>query len=281
VVVVDGGATTVEEVALATNADDFDNRIYYLTLMSDDTIRYFWDVASDGQTFTDGGFPATAEAEFGLDATFIHNGACSEFLAISYAANDGSIRVWRRTETTWTESVIEEDAGSFRRTSIAAYGSMLMCAYEFPYVPGTGDTWSSGDIAVPDGNFYFGYFEPEVAARGGYGTGIAFQAEGGEFDAAFYRFRYGYGPGLWTIQARFNDFDVYTGSDLEMMIMPPLEFPDLGVSIWSVGALYLSLDGGFRVPYYDSTIDFAFYDLPFFWDGFDAGNLDAWSAVFP
>lgn len=148
-----------------------------------------------------------------------------------------------------------------------------------------GDNWSLGDLAVPDGVFYFGYFEPEVAARGGYGVAVAYQGEAGEFDPAFYRFRYGYSPGQWTTPMRFNDYDLYTGSDLEIMLLPPLDFtgpPPGNWGIWSLASLYLSLDPEFRVPYYDSTVDFAFlYEPPMFADSFESGDVGNWGTRAP
>lgn len=294
-VVANGGAANVEEVALAANADDFDNRIYYFALMDNDTLRYLWDDASDGKTFTEVPFPASAEGEFGLDATYIHNGNCGDFLAVSYSGVDASIHVWLRDETTWSDVMVQGGSGSFRRTSISAYGSMIMTAFEYPFALGTGvryaatyncgNSWSTGDLAVPDGVFYFGFFEPAVGMRGGYGAAVAYHAEGGEFDPAFYRFRPSYYPGQWTMPASFNDFDVYTGSNMEIMVIPwvtggspPTTYYDL----WGLAAMYLSLDPEFRVPYYDTTLDFALLLEPsIFIDGFESGGLGSWGAVAP
>jgi len=295
VVVVTGGGANVEEVALASNADDFDNRIYYFALMDDDTPHYLWDEATDGHTFTEVPFPATAEAEFGLDATFIHNGSCGEFIAVSYAGADASIHVWLHNETTWTDFTVQANSGAFRRTSISAYGSMVLTAFEYPYQIGTGvryaatyncgDSWSIGDIAVPDGVFYFGFFEPAVGMRGGFGTAVAYQGEGGDFDPAFYRFRYGYYPGQWTMPARFNDFDLYTDSEMEIMVVPWITFGSPPVTyhdLWGLAAMYLSLDPEFRVPYYDTTLDFVLLlDPPIFADSFESGDLGAWVPATP
>jgi len=295
VVVVDGGASSVEEVSLAANPDDFDNRIYYFALLDDNTLHYLWDEAIDGQTFTEVPFPSSAEGEFGLDATYIHNGTCGDIIAVSYAGTDSSIHVWLRNETTWSDFVVQGSSGSHRRTSISAYGSMVLTAFEYPYPTGNGvryaatyncgDNWSIGDLAVPDGVFYFGFFEPAVGMRGGFGTAVAYQAEGGEFDAAFYRFRYGYYPGEWTMPARFNDFDVYSGSQMEIMVIPWITFGSPPVTyhdLWGLAAMYLSLDPEFRVPYYDTTLDFALLlDPPIFADSFESGDLGAWVFAAP
>ena len=294
-VVLDGGAVNVEEVALAANADDFDNRIYYFTLMGDGTLHYLWDEASDGKTFTEAPFPASAEGEFGLDATFIHNGDCGDFIAVSYSGVDASVHVWLRDENTWSGFVVQGASGSYRRTSIGAYGSTILTAFEYPYASGTGvryavsyncgGDWNTGDLAVPDGVFYFGFFEPAVGMRGGYGSAIAYQAEGGDFDPAFYRFRYGYQSGQWTMPARFNDFDLYTGSQMEIMVIPWITAgspPTTHYDLWGLAAMYLSLDPEFRVPYYDTTLDFALLlDPPVFADGFESGDVAAWGLSVP
>jgi hypothetical protein len=240
-------------------------------------------------------FPASAEGEFGLDATYIHNGNCGDFLAVSYSGVDASIHVWLRDETTWSDVMVQAGSGSFRSTSISAYGSMIMTAFEYPFALGTGvryaatyncgSSWSTGNLAVPDGVFYFGFFEPAVGMRGGYGTAVAYQAEGGEFDSAFYRFRPSYYPGQWTMPARFNDFDVYTGSKMEIMVIPWITFgspPTTYYDLWGLAAMYLSLDPEFRVPYYDTTLDFALLLEPsIFIDGFESGGLGSWGAVAP
>jgi hypothetical protein len=258
-VIVDGGAVAVEEVALAANPDDFDNRIYYLAMLDDGAVQYFWDVASDGQTFSDGGSPPGPGASFSLDATYLHNLSCGDFLAISYASTEGSIYVQLKDESEWTGAAVEPLAGSFRRTSISAYGSMIICAYEYPFTGGTGiryaasydcgGTWVNGNMAVPDGIFYYGYFEPAVVARGGYGTAIAYHGEAGDWDPAYYQVRHGYTPGPWTMRVDFNEFDAYTGSEMELIVMPPLN-----LGIWSLGGMYLVVT---RVPYFDRTIEFA------------------------
>ena len=257
--VVNAGTNTVEDVALASNADDFDNRVYYLAIQSNDVLRFFWDAADDGTTFTDGGSPAAANAEFGLDATWDYNGpngTCSDFLYVSYSGNDGNIHVLGRDETSWMGWTVESGTGSFRTTAVSAYEDTIICAFEYPYTDGTGiryrisyncgDSWSPGTIAVPDGASIFGYFEPDVDARDGDGTAIIYQAEAGELDPMYYRTRAGFAPGGWSDPALFSDYDVYTGSDTAISYLPPLDG-----EAFSHGAMYISLDPDFRTPYFD------------------------------
>ena len=176
-VVFDAGANTVEDVALASNANDFNNRIYYAIIQSDDVLRYAYDVGSDGTTFVEES-PAGANPEFGLDMTWDNNrSTCAEFLYVSYAGNDGDIHVLGHGEASWADWAVEADAGSFRTTAISANDDTIICAFEYPYTYGTGiryrisydcgDTWTPGALAVPDGATIFGYFEPDVDARDG------------------------------------------------------------------------------------------------------------------
>ena len=84
--------------------------------------------------------------------------------------------------------------------------------------------------------------------------------------------------------ARFNDFDVYVGSDVDIMVIPPITFssPPYTYDLWSLAAMYMSLDPEFRVPYYDTTFDFALLlEPPLFADSFELGNLDGWGGSVP
>ena len=246
-------------MAIATNADDYDNRVYYLAIQSNDVLRYYWDVADDGTTFVDGGSPTVANAEYGLDATWDYNvfgSTCGEFLFVSYSGNDGNIHVLGRNETTWTDWNVESGTGSYRTTAISAYADVIICAFEYPFTDGTGikyrisrdcgTTWSPGSLAIPDGSTIFGYFEPDVDARSGNGTAIIYQAEAGELDPMYYRTRTGFSSGPWSDPSLFSDYDVYTGSDTAISYLPPL-----AGETFSHGAMYISLDPDFRTPYFD------------------------------
>jgi len=255
-VVFDAGANTIEEVALASNANDFDNRIYYAAIQSNDVLRYAFDAAIDGTTFEERS-PATSNPEFGLDVTWDNApGGCSKFLYVSYAGNDGNIHVLGHSDSAWTDWIVESEAGASRRTAVSAYGNTTICAFEYPYTYGTGiryqisydcgATWSPGALAVPDGESVYGYFEPDVDARDGDGTAIIYQAEAGAFDPMYYRTRAGFAPGAWSDPIIFSDHDVYTGSETTMAYLPPLAGEQ-----FSHGAMYLSLDPDFRTPYFD------------------------------
>ena len=256
-VIFDAGAESVEEVALASNADDYNNRIYYAVTQSDDVLRWAWDAADDGATFTEAS-PSGASPDFGLDMTWDHHrSACDDYVFVSYAGSDGHVHVLGRGDSgVWTDWVVEASTGTFRRTAISAYEDSIICAFEYPYAYGAGiryrisydcgASWIPGSIAVPDGVTTFGYFEPDVDARDGNGTAIIYQAEAGEYDPMYYRTRAGFAPGAWSHPSMFNDYDIYTGSETALAHVPALSG-----ETFSHGALYLSLDPDHRTLYFD------------------------------
>ncbi|MFN8178024.1 MAG: T9SS type A sorting domain-containing protein [bacterium] len=246
-------STTFSDVAVAANADDFDNRIYVVAIQSDRSLRYAWDVASDGTTFTDVSPAAIANASAGLDATFDHNFVCTDYLFVSYAGSEGYVHVLRLAGSTWTDVTVETNVGAYRRTSISAYGSTVICAFEMPMTHGVGIQyqisydcgvgWSVGFIAIPDGVTYVGFYSPSVDARSGLGTSIVYQAEMGEPDLAYYQVRAGYAPGTWRTPVPFNDFDVSSGTPtaLSTLSFRPANF-DQG-AIYMNGAVYFDRPG--------------------------------------
>jgi len=255
-VIFDAGANSISDVALASNADDFDNRLYYAAIQSDNSLRFAYDLADDGTTFSEAS-TAGMEPSFGLDMTWDNSRSnCDSFIFLSFNDTSGDIHVMGRAESSWNDWVVESSIGSFRRTTISAYQDSIICAYEYPYSSGTGiryqisyncgETWSPGSLAIPDGTSIFGYFEPSVDARDNDGLAIIYQAEGGEFDPMLYRKRDGFMPGPWSDPVLYNDYDVYTGSRTCLAHLPPM-----GAETFSHGAMYLSLDPDFRTPYFD------------------------------
>lgn len=240
------------EVAVASNADDFDNRIYGLTVTDLDTLRFAWDLATDGTTFTEES-PATSNASGGLDAAWAnHYPSGSPFLFVSYAGTDGHIHVRARDASTWTDLIVATDAGADKETSISVFSPTVICAYETPTPTGravhyrisydSGQTWNIGYLATPDGTIVTAYGNPSVDLRTGFGSAIIFQAEMGAEDAIYYRVRQGYVSGPWEEQTAFNDHDVFTGLD---GALSPLSFEP---GSFDHGAVYIANAG---IPYFD------------------------------
>lgn len=241
---------TFSDIAVVTNAADYDNRVYCLGIESSHTLRFAWDIASDGTTFFEETPPAVANASAGLAVTWDHHRLCDEILHVSYAGTDDNVHVQSRTLTAWTDATLSAVAYS-QRTSISAYGETVICAFERPYNGGRGiryhvsydcgTAWSSfADLALPDST-NGSYMCPAVDARSGLGTAIVYQQEAGEPDAVFYQYRLGYGPGPWEEREAFNDYDVVTGSDTALNSLPDS-------SLMEHGAIYM---GAGYCPYFD------------------------------
>jgi|GEM_PF-1533276 len=257
--VFDAGENTIEEVEVESNATYLDNRIYYIAIQNNDVLRYFYADAATATVFVDGGSPAAANAEYGLDSSWRYGytpGSCDEFLYVSYTGNDDSIHVLGRRASGWTDWAVENGTGGARTTAISSYEETIICAFEYPYNDGPGiryrisyncgDNWSYGSIAAPDGTTVFAYYEPDVDARDGDGLAIIYQAEAGHFDPMYYRTREGFGPGAWSNPTIFNDYDVHAATDTAISHLPAL-----ADETFSHGACYISSDPDFRVVYFD------------------------------
>lgn len=253
-IALDADTHTFRQLALAANADDYDNRIYAAAIRSDGYVCCAWDDADDGTTFTALELPPNANAQTGLSASYSHDYLFgTPFLYISYSGSDASIHVLERTETAWTDVAVTNNVGLYGDTSVSAYGSAVICAYEYAYTGGTGiqykinyehgsGSWRIGYPAIPDGIDVMGYFKPRVDARNGMGTALIYQAEPGAFDPIYYRYRMHYGQGLWSDPEAFNDFDTLTGAD---MTLSPLSH---NAGYMDHGAIY---PGPNREAYFD------------------------------
>lgn len=249
--VLDAAPATFNEICLASNADNSDNRIYCFGLQSDHALRFAYDESSDGTTFSQIS-PTVVNADFGLDATWNPNYSV-RFLFMSYAGTDGNVHVQHIGGAGWTDRVLSTASGMDHRTSISAYEDVVICAYEYDYTEGRGihyeisydggDNWGPGTLAIPDGIVVSSYMCPDVDARDGHGTGIVYAAEVGEPDLVYYRKRAGFAPGPWDDPEPFNDLDTSTGTRLTLSHVPVL-----GPTCFSHGAIYF---GGGGVPYFD------------------------------
>ena len=79
----------IVDVALESNADSFDNRIYYAAISSDNALHFRYDVASDGTTFTNVS-PDVDNAAFGLDMHWNEGASISpkRYWFVSYIGTD-------------------------------------------------------------------------------------------------------------------------------------------------------------------------------------------------
>lgn len=247
------GTTEFTEVVLASNVVDFDNRIYVLALEADGSLRYTWDVGTDGTTFAEVA-TGIADASHGLDASWNNGTACGDYLFVTYVATDDTIQVASHSNVSgWTVRGLVSSSVANRPVSVSVHDGLVICAYEWPYTEGhgvrysisydCGDSWSYGSLAIPDGVAVTGYFAPDVDANNPYGTAVVYHAEAGDRDTVYYHYRWGFAPGTWRARMPFNQYDVLTGT--ESTIAP---LPRYAAHTMSHAGIYLTAE---RIPYFD------------------------------
>jgi hypothetical protein len=220
---------TVAEVAVETNQDAYNNRIYYAVRQSNNAVRWAWAESTDGLTFTEDS-PAGTSARGGLDMHW-NTGYATWFIFVSYIGTDDQVHVLRHNPSTWENIVVDSTfTGSHDRTAVSAWGETVICAYEEAYTNGqgikyeisydAGDTWNFGTPAVPSAG-EGPYQMVDITARGGRGTAVVYTHEVGEPDDVVLRYRRGYAPGLWHNPLFVNDQDVTTGTWTALNWTPP------------------------------------------------------------
>jgi len=228
----DASPSTFTEVAVESNVDSFDNRIYCAGRQATGALRWAWAEGADGLPPFDEQSPSGVNAAGGLDMHWNFS-YTTWFLMLSYVGDDGRVHVLRRAQsaTSWEDLVVDNTfTGSHMRTSISAWDDVVICAYEEVYANGqgiiyrisynAGNTWNFGDLAVP-GVGEAAYQMVDVTARGGRGTAVVYTHETGEPDDVLVRYRRGFAPGLWIPAQRINDNDVATGSWTALNWTPP------------------------------------------------------------
>jgi hypothetical protein len=87
---------SIQEVAITSNQDDYNNRLYYFGLTSDGIIRYCWD--DQNALSWDEIFTGVVDADRGLDACF-NQGSSVYFLNVSYIGQDNYLNIMGRGST--------------------------------------------------------------------------------------------------------------------------------------------------------------------------------------
>ena len=219
-VVLDAGANAITDVAVASNADSADNRVYYAVRQSDNAVRFAWDISTSGSTFTETS-PAGTAATGGLDLCW-NPGFASYYAWISYIGTDSRVHVVRRNTAGWDEVTTAPFDGTHLRSAISAWDDHVICAHEllmdhdqgirYFITHDGGETWDYYNYIGEPGEGEGPYQMADVTARGGAGTAIVFTHETSEPDDVLVRYRRNYAPGLWHDEIRVNDNDVSTGT---------------------------------------------------------------------
>jgi len=216
----------IEEIAVTTNADYYDNVIYYLAILTDNSLIYHY--SFDGETWSEIA-TGISNADRGLDAC-CNEGFADYFLWASYIDTDDSLHVARRSGV-WED--IKLDGGARDVTSVGAYKDRIMTVYEYTDYDikykvsyDGGDSWYWDWIAQSYEEPPY-YHEPHVTGRRGGGFTVVYHEEvGGEPDTCWYRRRdYGTGSGtaMWSAPEQFNEVDVWTGWSMTVEWIPPLD----------------------------------------------------------
>jgi hypothetical protein len=224
----------INEVAVTTNADNYDNRVYYYAILSNNSLIYYWayDVHTTSPVWAEMATGVTNAGQ-GLDATWNQDGTSGYYLYASYTASDGTnpVMVLRHASGVWEAINVEPNPSLGTPTSISAYDDTIITVFEYrdaSNYPGIkywisydgGGVWLYGYIAQAQAGAYF--YNPAVAARKGGGIAVIYQEEVGEPDPCWYTYRSYDGSIWWTTQEQFNETDVITGTLMEIESLPPL-----------------------------------------------------------
>jgi|GEM_PF-5358039 len=267
--VFDSAGDPIKEIALVTNTDSWDNRVYYLAILDSNALKWYW-TDQDGGTGTLPWFEVATgvnHASHGLDATWnegYQTGSLYHLYVSFVSTNSGNpLYVWRYSDTQGAEAIeVEPDPYPYTPTGISAYDDNIITVFEYRDAsnnPGIkywisyngGDTWLYNYIAQAQTGKYF--WNPDVAARKGGGIGVVYQEEVGEPDPCWYRYRSYDGSIWWTDPEQYNEIDVVTGSLMEMESLPPLPGNSYAFgSIWKSwtpdGAFFDRSDGAEAEP---------------------------------
>lgn len=173
---------SIKEVALTSNQDYLDNRLYYNALLTGGAVKYWW--ADTGAVSWDTTYSTgVSNGSNGLDAC-TNEGYDSTFIWISFYDQSGNLRVIGRRGTGF-RSFLTRTAGGGDYTSIGAYHDTVLCAFDNeardPNVVRYETNYGGGH---PDSIWWYGYAawdttttseSPDVALRKGGGEGFIYR----------------------------------------------------------------------------------------------------------
>ena len=236
----------IKEIALASNQDYYNNRLYYMILTSTGAVRYFWASTPDCETWAETATGIT-DGDRGLDAT-CNEGYASYFFCISYINVGDSIKVYGKsgiwnllTSYATNHSATDYSAiGAYRDTITTAFdywnGTNIQCRYLVTY--DGGPTWFWGDVGDDPNTIAE---SPDVAARVGGGVGIIYR-----FYTSPREGRYVWRPysGTWSAPETYSDHEPwwnkpcieYLGDDVFGVLYLTWNSPQVQAAYFDVGA---------------------------------------------
>jgi hypothetical protein len=225
----DATPNNVTEVSTTSNADDFDNRIYTLALVSGGGgLRWLWADASTATSFNEDS-PSAPLVASGISQSWVsHWNGVDDYIFLSYRASDNTIRVHGQSAGgVWDSgTTVGSGAATFATTSLSCFDNVVITGYDgtvgdlqYRISYDNGASYLSGllfDPATEPGT----YFVARVSARSGTGTAAVGGNELGAFDDIKFKQRPRFQSGAWQAASPVNDVDFTTGDtslDMEWM----------------------------------------------------------------
>jgi len=217
----------IKEIITVTNQDYFDNRIYVVAILDNNTIVWHYDSPDGAYTWSEIATNVT-DADHGLSACYSFTDGSTPWFFISYVTTGDKLTVARSQGSSFFETKNFGGSDARSKTAISGFYGHVMCAYEhfsstysrtgirYYITSDAGNIWYYNDVAEPVSD---PYFAPGITARRDCGYSLAYQSEQGTFDPLFYMKR-DYDVLNWTTPTKINEVDVFTGSKTSVEFIP-------------------------------------------------------------
>jgi len=239
------GGDSIKEVAMTSNQDFLDNRLYVLPLTYAGNLKYFWGDTSAVAWDTTPPIGITS-AVTGVDAC-TNEGYDSTFIWVSYLGADDSLHITGRRGSGWRNFLTTQATDD--NTSIGAWYDTVFCTYQYPgpvvnhvryqvhYTGGNPGTpwlyWNIGDDTTTLSQ------ASDVALRKGGGSGVIYRYY---TPTREYRYTWRQYTGTWSTPVSLADHEPH-------WTHPAIEY--LGSDVY--GVVYLSWLSPVRAAYYDRS----------------------------
>ncbi len=221
---------SIREVALVSNQDTDNNRLYCAAIIADGSIKSYW---SDTAALDWHELPSTIDnAGRGLDLAY-NEGYDSLYLWGTYIDNDDNLQIisFASPGSQWNAKYTYPIGSNGKYSDVGAYNDTITCAFEYTgsrnYIKylvsyNGGGTWSDGafdDTTVTSES-------PALTARGGEGVAVTYRFY---TDPLQQRFTYRHYAGAWSTPFSISNSEPYYNK-------PSIEYLGNG----NYGVVYLS-----------------------------------------
>jgi len=241
------GADSIREIAMTSNQDFLDNRLYVLPLTYAGNLKYFWDDTSALSWDTTPPIGIT-NAVTGVDAC-TNEGYDSTFIWVSYLGTGDSLHITGRRGAGWRNFLTTRATDD--NTSIGAWQDTVLCTYKYPgpvtshvryqthYLGGNpGEPWrywNVGDDTTTQSE------ASDVALRKGGGSGVIYRYY---TPTREYRYTWRQYTGAWSTPVSLAEHEPH-------WTHPAIE--NLGSGVFGVVYLSWTTPSPVRAAYYDRT----------------------------